>query len=810
MKIIQSIAVLILLLCSARPAFAQVSGIVAGADNKPASGAVVSILKASDSTVLKSTFIASSGKFELKDSTGLPVMVMISYAGSKKYYSDTFHISNEKKLGQINLQKETATLGAVTVTAKKPLIERRADRTIVHVDAFVSNAGSNALEVLEKTPGVDVDNNESISLKGKQGVLIYIDDKPTYLSGAELAAYLKSLPAASLDKIEIMTTPPAKYDAAGNAGVINIKTKRSKLKGLNGNVGTSYRQGRYSDLRNTFSLNYRNNKFNFFSNSSYSEGKNFNDLDITRSYYNPDGSLRSAFAQNSYIRRWYSSLNIRLGMDYTLSKKTTLGLNLSRLSRPSYQKTNNTGMFSHAANITDSVITADNREDGRFNNSGINFNFLYTPDSIGNTISIDVDYLRYTTGNDQLYKNASFTGNNNLKTQDQLTGILPSALDIWSFKSDYTHPVNKRSKLEAGIKASYISTNNTGSYFIVVNNLSAPDYEKTNHFMYRENINAVYANFSTDLTRFSFQAGLRAENTISKGHQLGNPQKPDSSFKKNYTNLFPTLFFSYKLDSAGNNQLNLAYSKRIDRPYYEDLNPFISPLDKFTYYAGNPFLKPQFTQHVELAHSYKNKLTTTIFFDGIKDEMDEAIELNGNTFISRTGNIAKKDIFGYSIDATIRPKKWWVILPYFQYLYQHTQSKIYTETVNTKSGWYSMKIINQFTFTRGWSGELAARGRTGILDGQFNTGKTLVVNIASQKKILKDKGTLKFSVQDLLNTRRNEGFINGLKDGSGYYYNRNDSRAIVLAFTYRFSKGAKSADSRKTGGAEDEQNRVKN
>ncbi|MEP6673827.1 MAG: outer membrane beta-barrel family protein [Ferruginibacter sp.] len=795
------------------PAFAQVSGNITGHNNKPAAGAVVSLLKTVDSSLIKTTIAAADGNFEIGRMNAGHFILMISSVGSKKYYSVAFEIDSvnkSKHFAQIILQKETAILDAVTVTTKKPMIERKADRTIVNVDAFISNAGSNALEVLEKSPGVEVDNNETISLKGKPGVLIYIDDKPTYLSGAELAAYLKSLPAASLDKIEIMTTAPAKYDAAGNAGIINIRTKKSKLKGFSGNAGISYRQAKYSDVRNTFSFNYRNNKLNLFSNNSYSGGRSFNNLDISRRYNNNDGSLRSAFSQNSYIKRWYNSLNLKLGMDYNLSKKTTVGIVLSRLARPSTQQTKNTGIFSHLQNSIDSVITADNREDAQFRNSGINLNFLYTADSIGNTLSMDLDYLRYTTGNDQLFKNASFNGMNVLKTQDELTGALPSYLNIYSFKTDYVHPLNKKSKLETGIKASYISTNNIGSYFTVLNNIPTADYEKTNHFMYDENINAAYANFSTEWKRFSLQFGLRAENTISKGHQLGNPIKPDSSFKKNYTNLFPTVFASYKLDSAGNNQLNLAYSKRIDRPYYEDLNPFISPLDKFTYYAGNPFLNPQFTQHIELSHTYKNIITTTVSYDRVKDEMDETIELNGNTFISRTGNIGRKDVFGYSIDATIKPAKWWTLLAYFQYIYQHTQSKVYTESLNTKGGWYSANLVNQFALTKGWSAELTLRGRTAILDGQFNSGRTGVINMAAQKKMLKDKGTLKIALQDIFNTRINEGYINGLKDGSGYYHNLNDSRALVLAFTYRFSKGAKNAASRKTGGADDEQNRVKN
>lgn len=703
-----------------------------------------------------------------------------------------------------------STLATVTVTSQRKPIERKVDRTIVNVDAFISNTGSNALEVLEKSPGVQVDNNDVISLKGKQGVMIYIDDKPTYLSGADLANYLKSLPASMLDKIEIMTTPPAKYDAAGNAGVINIKTKKSKVQGFNGNLIISFRQGVYGDSRNTLNFNYRKNKFNFFSNMVYSEGQSFNDLTIERKYNTPDGSPLSSFDQNSYIKRWYKSYNMKIGADYFINKKSTLGIMFTGLHRPSIERRKNLGMFYNASGITDSIITANNSEREKFTNGGVNINYRYQFDSTGKELSMNADYIRYKMGNDQLYKNASFDAANNPKTADLLTGFLPSSINIYSYKIDYVHPLSKSLKMETGLKASYIKTDNDAQYFTTIDNNTSPDYDKTNHFIYDENINAAYINFSKELRRFSLQAALRAEHTVSKGYQTGNLLKPDSSFKRSYINVFPTVFALYKLDSTGNSSVSFSYSRRIGRPYYADLNPFISPLDKFTYYAGNPFLNPEFTHHFELAYNYRNIINTSVFYDLVKDEMSEMIELSGNTFISRTGNIGKKNVAGLSADATIKIKKWWTILPYAEYIYVHTRSKVYTESVNTKGGFGVVNITSQFKFKKGWSAELFGRYRSEILDGQFKVSAAGQVNASVQKKIMKDKASIKLNMVDIFYTRINQGYISSLKGGEGYYHNPNDSRALIMAFTYNFSKGAKANNSRSNTGAENETNRVKN
>ncbi len=225
------------------------------------------------------------------------------------------------------LKKQNGELQSVAVVVKKPFIEQKSDRILVNVDASPANAGTSVMDVLEKSPGVSVDKDGNISLKGKQGVNIMIDDRPTYMSGAQLAVYLKSLPSSAIDQLEIMSNPSAKYDAAGNSGIINIKTKKNKAKGFNGSTTLTYTQGEYAKPGGSLNLNYRENKFNFFFNGGYTYWQGFQDLDINRNYLDAGTKqINSIFTQNTHMKFLSPELNLKFGADYFLDSKTTLGI----------------------------------------------------------------------------------------------------------------------------------------------------------------------------------------------------------------------------------------------------------------------------------------------------------------------------------------------------------------------------------------------------------------------------------------------------------------------------------------------------
>jgi len=790
------------------PAY-QIKGRVVNTAHKPIDYAGVGLQK-EGKTILSTT--ADTGgyfKFDVVDKGDY--LVKISAVGMDSIMV-AVTLSNIKtvQLPDIVVSSNITTLKEVTIVSKKPLIEQKIDRTVLNVDALISNAGTTALEVLEKSPGVMVDEQSgNISLKGKSGVVIFIDDKPTYLSGEDLQNYLRSLPSSTLDQVEIMTNPPAKYDAAGNAGVINIRTKKSKVKGFNGGFSLAYLQGVKAKTNNSFNFNYRDNKFNFFGTVSYNVRNNFNYLDIDRRYENTDGSTNSYFRQHNDITNTGQVVNTKIGADYYQSEKTTWGIVLNGMYRPSTNNFSNTSRLLNAESQLDSVILAHNRENDHFKNGGINLNYRHEFDKNGKELTADIDYIVYQNDRKQLFNNESYLPDMTLISQDQLTGTLPSDIRIYSAKTDYTHPLSNGLKLAMGLKSSYTKTDNLAVYTNTVNNVTTPDYDKSNHFIYKENINAAYLNLNQDFKKLSIQAGLRVENTGSNGHQLGNAMRPDSAFKRNYTDLFPTFYLSYKLDTAGNNQLGLKYGRRINRPFYQDLNPFITPLDKFTYYVGNPLLNPAYSNNFELSHTFKNRITTTISYGKTKDDADETIQILNGIYYSRPGNIGSTITKSISVDAGFDPTTWFNLHIYAEVTANEFKSAFYTGLLDTKGTFYYVQPVLQFTLSKSWNAQLDGFYQSKITYAQFVLGSRGQVNGGISKKVSAST-TLKLTVNDIFYSYRNTGVINNLALAEASYHNRNDTRLAVLTLSYRFGKAINNQRQHEANGAETEKNRVKN
>jgi len=445
--------------------------------------ATVALYNSKDSTLLKTTFSEADGSFSFDGINYGKYQLRISSMGYSVYRSQLIDLSasnSEVNLNDIKLIGTETNLNEVNVSGKKAFVEQKIDRMVVNVDALISNAGTTALDVLSKSPGVNVDQNGAISLKGKSGVNIFIDDKPTYLSGSDLESYLRSLPSSSLEQIELMTNPPAKYDAAGNAGVINIKTKKNKVAGFNGGINLSINQGQLTRSNNSANFNYRKNKINVFGNLSYNLNNSFTDLDLNRTYKNADNSPKYFFNQNSYFRRHGNTFNAKAGVDFYQNEKTTWGFVFTGMSRVSEQVNNNTSNLLNAVKQPDSIIKAINTDNINYKNAAFNLNYRHKFGKEAGDITFDADYLTYKNQTDQHYFNYSYFPNMQLKSQDLLTGDLPSNIDIYTAKTDYTKPINKFWKLEAGLKTSYTKTNNGANYLYTANNKTVVDYDKTN------------------------------------------------------------------------------------------------------------------------------------------------------------------------------------------------------------------------------------------------------------------------------------------------------------------------------------------
>lgn len=794
--------------------FAQSNGKISGTikegcNQQILKGASISLLHSSDSSLAKASITDKDGNFFFENINQGIYFLTASYIGRKTVNSKSFVLSADKPtvvVEVLQLLPNDKDLKDVTVISKKAFIERKIDKTVVNVDASVTNAGSTAMDVLEKSPGVTVDKDGNISLKGKQGVMIMLDGKPSFLSGAELANLLRNMSAANLDQIEIMTNPSAKYDAAGNSGIINIKTKKNKQKGMNGSLTLGYGQGVYAKTNNSLNLNYRNGKFNIFSTLSVNQRKNYQHLDIKRVYKNMDQSVTAVFDQNARMLHNNGSNSAKIGVDYYASKKTTIGFVASGFINPEKQTNLNTSYLKNGFGIVDSVAVSTGSEDGSWKNGAINFNLRHQFDSTGREFTMDIDYMDYNAIKTQPFSNITYFPNGTVSNSNQLVGELPSVIKIYSAKADYTHPVKNIVKIETGIKASFVNTDNTAGYFNIINDVKHPDYEKSNRFRYKENINAAYFNASKEIKKWDFQAGLRLENTNYSGNQFGNPQRTDSSFTKSYVGLFPTMFVSYNANEK--NQFSFSYGRRINRPAYEDLNPFIFYLDKYTYGEGNPFLRPSYANVLEMSHTFQQWLTTTVNYSHTKDLFSEIFEPRGYATVIKQGNLASADNASISVSAQKPLTKIWTLIVYSEANYSQYKGLTFGNSEKRTGNTYLVNINNQFKFNKGWSAELSGFYRTKGIEGQVSINPLSQVNAGVQKDILKKKGTLKLNIRDAFFSMVQNGKLDILNtDASFHQYG--DSRVVSLNFTYRFGKSIKGVQKRKTGGAGDEQNRIK-
>jgi len=783
---------------------AKISGTIIDG-TKPVDGATVILLTAKDSIVVKTGLANTYGSFtfqNLKDNT---YIIKVTYVGYKNYKSGPLVISAQRSitLPVIVLTASSKTLDEVGVTAQKSYIEQKIDRTVVNVNALISNNGANALEALEKTPGVLVDQDGNITYKGKTGVMILIDDKPTYLSAAALTTYLRSLQASSLDQIELMDNPPAKYDAAGSAGVINIKIKKNTLKGFNASVSASVGSGYYFGRNvQSINMNYRVDKVNLFANISQNYSRTFRRLEIDRSFYDANGNPIGVFKDFSYFRPERYNTNIKTGIDYYLSPNTTWGIVLTGTYSPDHDNSPVNSYIYDKAGTLDSLVNTNNVSHNIFKSGGVNLNYSHKFGNTGKMLTFDMDYIRDVSGSDQSFLNNTYLPDGTLTSSQTLVENTPSYINIYAAKSDFSMPLKNKGKFEAGVKSSYVSTDNAANYFDLVGNVLVPDYSSTNRFLYKENINAAYANYNQGFGRIAVQAGLRVENTNGDGNQLGNVLQKDSTFTRHYTSLFPTAYFSYKLDTAGHNVLVLSYGRRIGRPGYSDLNPFIFFIDQYSRFQGNPLLNPQFTDNYKVAYSYKSLFTLALVYNYTNGYQTETIQQNGDIFISTQGNIGTRKSTDLSVNSNVSPVKWWTMNLYAEVFRNSFSGMLYNTDLNSAGTTFSGNMNNQFILGKGWSAELSGNYRTSVVNAQFHVVPTGQVNAGLQKKILNNKGTIRLSSNDIFHTFMSSGDIYYTNGSVSPFRNFLDTRTTTLGFTYSFGKTFNDHQKRETGSAD--------
>ncbi|QEM03486.1 outer membrane beta-barrel protein [Mucilaginibacter rubeus] len=783
--------------------FAQQFTLIVVKENaQPADGATVKLMQANRQVSMIITNARGQARFQnIAQGT---FSFSVTYTGYQPLTTRSYTIAENIKQDTIRIQALSTALKEVNITAKTPPVEVKQGKVIVNVDASVTNVGATVLEVLEKSPGVMVDRNGGISLQGKPGVLVMIDGKPTYLSGADLNNLLSSMSSTQVAQIELIANPTARYDASGNAGIINIKTKKNRQKGFNGSVTATAAQGVYFKTNNTLTLNYRAGRVSTFFNYNISRQKYLTNLYALRKYTGADGATTATLDQPSHFTGTLLNNTAKAGLDYEVSPKTTVGIVLG--GTMIHREGNNTASarWLNSSGAADSVIATDNANNSRFKNGQLSLSLRHTI-SKTQDISADADWLHYNITSDQNFNNRlQTTGGYNESTRANI----PTGINIFTGKADYTLKTDSDGQFQAGWKSAHSSTDNSAGYQNLNADQWTDDLTRSNHFLYSENIHAVYTQWERKRKAISYQLGLRYEHTDYHAHQLGNVLQKDSAFSRNYGSFFPSGYFSYQADTA--NSFTLTVSRRIDRPVYQTLNPFYFIINKYTYQTGNPYILPQYSWNLELSHQYKNLLTTTLSYSNINNYFSQ-IFLSDPTLagilLYTQGNVGRTYIIGVSEAITASPTNWWTLTAQALYNYKKLSGfngNHYTSDINQ----LNLNASNQFTIGKRFTGELSGfyttRARNDVQERLYPTGQ---LSAGLGMSVLKKKATLKLSMRDIFYTNAMEG-LTQFPNATEYFKIKRDSRVVVLAFTYRFGKTFKTA--KRDNGVTDEMQRVGN
>lgn len=802
--------VLLALVSSMSLVYAQSNGKISGSllddEGKPISYANVILFTLTDSAMVKAEITDDKGVFQMSGIEAGGYWITASFVGLPDFNSEALQVEEGQHLAlpAFRLLPSSNDLSEVTVTATKPLVEVKPDKMVFNVEGSINAQGNTALELLRKSPGVMVDNNDNVMLQGRSGVQIYIDGKPSPLSNSDLAAYLQTLQSSEIEAIEIITNPSSRYDAQGNAGIINIKIKKDKNLGANGNFDAGYSIGKLPQYNAKLSGNYRNKKVNLFGSYGYGEGRNRNLFNMYR-----EQSGLSFDQRNVNLSNW-NNHNFRAGADFFINKKSTIGLiangNVSDFTSNSNSRT---PIAVIGSGTVDSLLLASNRQNGMRSNYNFNLNYAYDGGN-GVTWNIDADYGLFENDGDE-YQPNRYTDPTGTETYEEriYANETPTSINIYTFKIDHERNLFG-GKLGTGIKLSQVNTDNTFDFYNVLNGEYVLDQNRSNQFEYLENVNAAYLNYSGKFSeKVNFQLGVRAEQTNSEGDLTAFVQSDEDNVKRSYLDFFPSGGLTFQANQM--NSFQLTYSRRIDRPSYQDLNPFQNRLDELTFEKGNPFLNPQYSHNFQLTHTYKYMYNTSLSYSRTTDLITRITDISGTSasFITWL-NLAEQDVLSLSVSAPIQITKWWN--SYMNLTGSHTSNTAdYGDGKVVDLQALSFNAYAQQTFTLPMDMKLELSGwyaAPGIWGGTFETKGMGNVDIGVQKKILDGKANLKVAVSDVFRTNRWSAISQFgalyMKAGGSW-----DSRRLRVNFSYRFGNDEVKAARRRNTGLEDEKGRIK-
>lgn len=766
-------------------------------NGRPLSLVNILLLKEKDSALVSAAISNESGLFELDNIKSGKYVIKASRVGYKEHYTSAFTLNSNLNLPTITLALNNSELGEVTVMGKRPFVEQRIDRMIVNVANSIIASGGTALEVLEKAPGIIIDRqNDQIMFKGKDGVIVQIDGKQSYLSMQDVVALLRSMPSDNVDRIELITNPSAKYDASGNAGIIDIRLKKNNNVGTNGLVSLSVGSGRYGRQRGSFQINHRTARINIFGNYGVNRERTYMDFNILRTQ--PDSAEQNVIQSLSFIRFKNMSHNARIGVDYFINGKTTVGVGWTGNWNSVREKSPAEITFKRTVESPPYLHTlSDKSIENLPNNHVFNVNMQHAY-SAKAQLSADIDFGKFKRTFDNRLNTVTLVPVSPNEPVSNLLSYMPTSIDIFTVKTDYSRTLAKEWKMEAGLKVSNVRADNNMQISTGINGNLSVDSVLSNHFKYSEEVYAGYVSFSGKLNeKTSALFGLRAEQT----HSVGNSITLKDVVTKNYLNIFPSVFLNRTINK--NNELNFSYSYRIDRPNYQALNPARSYLDPFSYSVGNSFMTPQYSHSLELKHGYKNKLFTSLGATFIEDYMYFILQpVDAKNTQRRPENLDRAQAYNVTVSFPVTVMKGWTMQNTLMGLYNSFHFVFRSQQLHIQQLAGRFSSSSGFVFGKGWTGELSGRLNTPAVNGLSKSPWLGSLDAGVQKSFAKN-WKARLNVQDIFHTNRILGKIN-TRDFQNDIEIIFDSRIVMLNVTYALgNQQLKSARQRKTASEEE-------
>lgn len=782
----------------------NITGKITGTNGDGLIGAIAELRITKDSTLAKAAATDINGDFMLENIKAGTYFIKASYMGFNVYKSESFTYNGTatKNIPSFKLTESSIQLKSAEITGIKPLVEVKADMTVFNVENSINSTGSNAYELLQKAPGVVVDNNDNIALKGRGGVMVQIDGRPSRLSETELADYLKSVQSTDVEAIELISNPSSKYDAEGTAGIINIRLKKNKNYGTNGSITAGYAYGVEPKYNTAITVNKRTRKFNIYTNYSNNFGKRYNEFFLYRE------QRPYIFDQSSLSTREFISHNYKAGVDYTLNKKHGFSImaNGNYNTSDVIQRNKNT-IRDFATLKADSILKSNQTAEQSGNNINLNLNHHYA-DTLGNDLSTDFDFGYFDSDRDNFIPNEYVLPEVETPlSSTYFRSLMPTTITIYSLKSDYTKKF-KRGKLGLGFKIAIVETDNTFNFYNITNGIQSLDSTRSNHFVYTENVNAAYANYQYTIKKLEFQIGLRVENTQSEGDLKSEVSTDDKNVKRDYTDFFPSAGITFNVNQS--HATSLVFSSRIDRPNYQELNPFENKLDELSFRKGNPFLNPQYSNKIELSHTYKYATTLSVGYSITEDFFAQIADTipGGKSFLTPR-NLATEEVISFNLSTSQQPTPWYGV--YFNGgVINQAYDADFGEgrTINTSIVSVNIYAQNTFKLPKAFTFELSGWFNSGgVWSGSYKTEPTASVDLGLQKKLWGDQATLKISVTDIFFTAPWSSvntYAGIISKAEGNW----ESRQFRAAFTWRFGNKQMKNTRQRSVGSESEQKRI--